>query len=302
MALVALRGVDSLGKKAKKVKKKKPVEAPQAQVLPPEQIVREPRLTPARHEQHVAAMYSEMAITGDEAMAKGEHTQMRREEVRAWMMNGHTHNGVLVTESELAKCLNVPLKTVQIDIKELKDQHSKFFLGNDERDLPALAFALMEMRFQDRGRALALFNIIRNDIERSDAQTKELIQMRKDGKIASNVKIDALTGRDRASMYSAALAALDMANRATKGMDDLFKITGSGAKLQAIVKAHSLVINNNNLNVMPVKMLQEFVSKEFAGVLPSARRAGDLAVPKAIQMTDEDDEIMQIGINERKGQ
>jgi len=306
MTLAALAGLDRLGKKAKKTEAiKKPSreaqELPKLKVKMPEQpifndnkmddgtqIIRTPRTTPARMNHAVNTMQTGLAMT-DPLGAKRE-TQERREEVVQWMLNGHTHDCKLMSVTELAATLNVPMETIEKDLVSIKGTFEKFYTENNVRDVTALAYMLMEMKLQDRGRALSLYNIIRGDIDTADENTVEF----------KGKKLGALTGRDRAAMYSAMLSSLDLANRATNGIDNLIKMSGGFQKLQQVIHAKSVQINNGNGVMASTDQLQEFAASTLSCVLPSARKVKNIRdIPAVIELTDEDREIMSIGEKER---
>ena len=310
MALSALRGLDKLGKKPKKPEKGKQQAVP-AQEPPklktkgtriPEQvfhdnkaddgsqIVRSPRVTPQKMSTAVNSMSTGLAMT--DPLGVKRETQERREQVIQWMLNGHTHDGQLMSITELSATLNVPMETVEKDLVAIKGTFEKFYTENNVRDVTALAYMLMEMKLQDRGRALALYNIIRGDIQAADDNSLEF----KDPKTGKIKKLGALTGRDRSSMYGAMLSSLDLANRATNGIDNLIKLSGGFQKLQQVIHAKNVQINQGNGVQVGMNELQEFARETLGVVLPSARKARNITeVPATIELTDEDREIMAIG-------
>lgn len=305
MGFNALDGIENLGKK--RVPPKRP-EAKQV-VLPPEPeptigepvIVRVPRTTPAAKQKAVNRVESAEANSGA-MVATGrlgvqQETQLRRQDVLSWMLNGHLHAGELMSIQQLAESLNAPLKTVERDVASLKEKMANYHIEADSKDVPALAYMLMEMKFQDRGRALALYNIIIQDIQEADDNILEV-----EDKRGNTKKLGALTGRDRAAMYNAALQAMDLANKATNGMDSLFKMTGGAQKLQNIIKAKQVILQQGGQMIVQQTTLQEFAAKELAGVLPSVRKHNDqLALPPGLTITAEDEKIMEIAEKERKG-
>lgn len=294
MANRALDGVETLrrvGKVKKKVFKAKPdpiiVEDDFEDTA--ERPVRVPRTTPAARMNALERVAGNDTLLQKDVLGKQEHTEARREIVLAWMLNGHLHDGQLMTPTELAISLEMPLKTIEMDISTLKEKMADFHTTEDIKDVPALAHMLMEMKFQDRGRALALYNIIMGDIRQSDAVSAVMTKV-----VSPNSKTGALTGRDRAAMYSAALSALDLSNKATNGMDSLFKMTGGAQRLQTIIKAKNVQINAGN--GFTLAQLQEFVTTEMGGVLPSTRKLkGALPMPKILDLTPEDKKLMEMG-------
>lgn len=292
----ALEGLEiALGVKPKKAPPKpKPKVVPPAPVVEavyvPDNVVRVPRTTPANKTNKVAAYSDANTLLEKKGFAKTEETEARREIVLAWMLNGHLHDGQLTTVTELATALAVPTKTVQNDVATIKEKMGDFHTTEDLKDVPALAHMLMEMKFQDRGRALALYNIIMGDIDAADkfaAASMDKPQAR---------KAEGLTGRDRASMYSAALQALDLSNKATNGMESLFKITGGAKRLEAIIKAKGITINNNNIVMYTSAQLQEVAADALGGVLPSVRKINkQLEAPKVIELDAADLKVMDMG-------
>lgn len=293
-ALAGLEALANLGKS-----KLTPKPAPVRHVAPEpepediddtERIVRVPRTTPASKSNQTQKLVDGDTLIAKNGFGKSEETELRREKILAWMLNGHLHDGQLMTVSELAEALAAPTKTVQNDVATLKEQMGEYHTTEDLKDVPALAHMLMEMKFQDRGRALALYNIIMGDINKADAfeaAQRETPQAR---------KATGLTGRDRAAMYSAALAALDLSNKATNGMESLFKITGGAQRLAAIIKARNITVNNFNGPVFTNAQLQEVVANEMGAVLPSTRKVQPmLEAPTAITLDAADHAILAIG-------
>lgn len=289
----ALDGLEALGRPKKPVQKPKPKAAvPQATAFTyPDNVTRVPRTTPAAKSGQVAAFSEADTLLDKRGFAKTEETEARREKVLAWMLNGHLHEGQLMTALELANALSTPGKTIQNDVSTLKERMGEFHTTEDLKDVPALAHMLMEMKFQDRGRALALYNIIMGDIKAADKQLEAYV-------VEHGVapKSGGLTGRDRAAMYSSALQALDLSNKATNGMESLFKITGGAQRLAAIIKAKSITVNNNNITVYTMNQLQEFASTLLGPVLPSVRKVNaQLSAPKTLELNAEDIKIMEMG-------
>jgi hypothetical protein len=227
-------------------------------------------------------------------------TQERREWVLGWMLNGHQHAGRLMTERQLAVALDTTEMTIKVDIAALKEKMGDFFVDQNNTEIPALAYILMEMKFQDRGRALTIYNEIIEDIDKADQEAQAIVDKVLAGKISAMALKSAhrLTGRDRAAMYSSALQALDLSNKATNGMDNLFKMAGGATKLQAILRAKSVQINNYNGATMNIQQLQEFASKELGVVIPSTRLLTGGDAPKTLELTLEDQEVLAIGERE----
>ncbi len=295
MSSKALDGLDNLGKTKPKVNKGQYKAKPKATTAPvsdiPENVIRVPRTTPAAKADHVERFSEETTLIAHEGFGKTEITEARREQVLAWMLNGHLHNGRLMTVSELSIALDNPLKTIQHDVARLKEQMADFHTTEDLKDVPALAHMLMEMKFQDRGRALALYNIIMSDIDMEDAKIAAYI-----AEYGKPPKSAGLTGRDRAAMYSAALTALDLSNKATNGMESLFKITGGAQRLQQIIKVKNLTLNQANNVVFTTAQLQDIAAEAMGAVLPSARKANpQLVAPPTLDLDAEDIAVMKIG-------
>lgn len=294
MSFSALAGVENLGK-TKQVAKKK-VE-PKAQVetvdLPQSVPVRVPRTTPAAKQELVEELSEPVAgaIVATNRLGKSAITTARREQVLAWMLNGHQHEGELMSLPHLADALESPLKVVENDVVVLKQKMADYYIKDDQTDTPALAHMLMEMKFQDRGRALALYNIVMADIRASDEQDAVWQKQNPD-----RVAKQSLSGRDRASMYNAALQAMDLAGKATNGMDQLFKLTGGVKKLEKIILHNTQIINNNHTTIVHMNTLQNFVETELAGILPSSRKiVPQLSTSSALEITPEDEEVLTIG-------
>lgn len=287
MSSKALQGLENLDKPKKKAPKPQPVQEAEPEI-PEQVIVRVPRTTPAPKADKVDAFSESPTLLEKNPLGKKEETEYRREQVLSWMLNGHLFNGELCTVNDLAIQLDVPVFTIQNDVAVLKEKMAEFHTTEDLKDVPALAHMLMEMKFQDRGRALALYNIIMNDIKIAD--DKEL-KARNEGKMPQ--KGGALTGRDRAAMYAAALSALDLSNKATNGMESLFKITGGAQRLQAIIKAKNVTINNNTM--VAVTHLQELAANSLGAVLPSIRKNNpELPAPKMLELNAEDLKILNM--------
>lgn len=315
MSLSALEGLLRSKRKAKKperIKQQPPEDIANVPVLKPKvpvpiepkfqdnkaddgtQIVRLPRIVPSKMNHAVNKISTGLAMT--DPLGVKRETQERREQVIQWMLNGHTHEGQLTSITELSTQLNVPMETIEKDLIAIKGSFEKFYTENNVRDVTALAFMLMEMKLQDRGRALALHNIIMKDISDADENVIEF----EDRTTGKKKKLGALTGRDRAAMYSAMLSSLDLANKATNGIDNLIKLSGGFQKLQQTIHAKSVQINNGNGMMMGMDQLQEFAAKTLACVLPSARKSKDIKeIPATLELTEEDKAIMEIGDVER---
>ena len=314
MALSALQGIERLNKKKKTTEKPKQSpresETPRLKTSTPtqpifndnrddlgDQIIRTPRTTQRKMEYAVDKMSNGLAMTNPLGVKR--ETQERRELVVEWMLNGHTHEGQLLSVTALAETLHVPMETVEKDLVSIKGTFEEFYTANNTRDVTALAYMLMEMKLQDRGRALSLYNIIKGDITTADDNAVEFI----DPKTHKTKKLGALTGRDRAAMYSAMLTSLDLANRATNGIDNLIKLSGGFQKIQQTINAKNVQINNGNGQMATMDQLQDFAAETLSCVLPSTRKIKNIKnVPQVIELTDEDREIMDIGHKERGGE
>lgn len=309
-----LAGIESLKPKKKKVIQKtqfqpviRPVPLKEAEPSLEElmkQPVRVPRTTPVamtkkrdRLLEGAGMMESRKSPLGSQSV-----TQERREYVLGWMLNGHQHAGRLMTERQLAVALDADEMLIKKDINALKSKMGDFLLDQDNTEIPALAYILMEMKFQDRGRALSIYNQIIGDIEEEDERADWVKKSVKAGKMSPEVlaKMHRLTGRDRAAMYASALSALDLSNKATNGMDNLFKMAGGAAKLQNILKAKNVQINNYNGATYNLQSLQKFASDELGVVIPSTRMLTGGATPANLELTPEDKEVLAIGEREVK--
>lgn len=317
MANPALEGIERLKPKPKKkvaqqkkvTKEPIKVQAPVAleepsleDLLKQTVVVRTPRTTPTSATKKVDDFLEGAAMMDTKKNPLGVSlvTQERREWVMGWMMNGHQHGGRLMTERQLAIALDTDEMTIKADISALKDRMGQFFVDQDNTEIPALAYVLMEMKFQDRGRALSIYNEIKSDIEEADEYAAEIQRKVKNKELPFTALKGAyrLTGRDRAAMYSSALQALDLSNKATNGMDNLFKMAGGATKLQAILKAKNVQINNYNGASMNLQQLQEFASKELGVVIPSTRMLTGGETPATLDLTLEDKEVLAIGERE----
>lgn len=298
MGMKALAGVESLKKKKKPVKvvqqplaekHEQPEEQEEAQPV----VVRVPRTTPSNLQKTVDKVAAGAGISDDGQLGKAVTTQLRRQQVMTWMLDGHMLDGELMSKDQLATKLGVPLMHVNQDIKTIKENMAKFYTEDDDtKEIAALAHMLLEMKFQDRGRALKLYNQVLADIRQADLDAERRHKTnpfaKGDGK---------LTGRDRAAMYSTALAAIDLSNRTTNGMQDLLKLTGGAKKLQLIIKAKEIHLNQqNNLTATSSRSIQNMIADMMGNVLPSARNNNkELAVPNFLQLTEEDASIIEIG-------
>lgn len=281
--------IEKLGRPKAKIKphsgqytsKAKPVEQEPDE---PDHKVRVPRTVPARVRDDVDDFLNETTLVGQRKLGIQEQTDERRTQVLGWMLDGHTFGGQMISVNSLSEQLKVPLKTVENDIASLKQKMSDFHTSQDVNDVPALAHMLMEMKFQDRGRALVLYNIIMADIREAD---ELLAKLKLSGKPIPKGSTASLTGRDRAAMYSAALTALDLSNKATNGMDALFKLTGGAQRLQQIIKVKNLQVTHNHS--VPFAELQKLAAVEMGAILPSTRKVNKaLVAPPTLELTEED--------------
>jgi hypothetical protein len=288
----ALEGLENLGKVKKPKAKPQHVEEVVEDVELPEQVVvRVPRTTPAVKAGQVAEFSDAATLLHKHGLATNgkEETEWRREQVLAWMLNGHLHNGDLCTVNDLAISLDTPVLTIQRDVSFLKEKMAEFHTTEDLKDVPAMAHMIMEMKFQDRGRALALYNIIMGDIKAADEME---VKSRQEGRMPQ--KGGALTGRDRAAMYAAALSALDLSNKSTNGMESLFKITGGAQRLQQIIKAKNVIINQAG-GTVNVAQLQDMAANVLGGMLPSVRKHNpELALPTTLELDATDEKILNM--------
>ena len=307
----ALDGIASLNRSRKgiPVKKKvveKPIAAKPVQEDEPsleemfkQKIVRTPRTTPASQQKRVDKLVGGAAIMDTKVgtMAKNQVTQERREWVLSWMLNGHQHGGRLMTERQLAIALDCDEMLIKADIAALKGKMSEFFVDENNTEIAALAYILMEMKFQDRGRALTIYNTIVGDIESEDERARDIADKVKKRELPMEaLKYQhRLTGRDRAAMYGSALQALDLSNKATNGIDSLFKMAGGAQKLQNLLKARNVQVNIHNGNSYNLQSLQEFASKAMGAVIPSDRYLTGQSTPTTLELTPEEKKVMEIG-------
>lgn len=310
MGMTALQGVIKLGQ-AKKKTGRKPIPAPkpvQAEVheAPDDEsearpkIIRIPRVASVKTQKRVDILTNGESLSDNGKLGKSIETQARRQEVTAWMLNGHTHEGELCDVATLAIKLHVPKVIIDRDIKAIKERMAEFYTKDDDtRDIAALAHMLLEMKFRDRGQALALYNRVLEDLAVADAE----VQRRKDeNRFSKQDGFGAISGRDRAAMYSTALAAIDLANRTTNGMESLLKLTGGAQKLQLIIKAKNVQLNRNNgtFNMEPTT-IQSMIANMMGNVLPSNRgQDKSLPLPSFLEFTDEDKQIMAIAEDKPK--
>lgn len=304
MGMTALQGVIKLGQAKKKTGRKplpvpKPVqaevhEAPDDESEAKPKIIRIPRVASVKTQKRVDILTSGESLSDNGKLGKSIETQARRQEVTAWMLNGHTHEGELCDVATLAIKLHVPKVIIDRDIKAIKERMAEFYTKDDDtRDIAALAHMLLEMKFRDRGQALALYNRVLEDLAVADAE----VERRKiENRFSKQDGFGAISGRDRAAMYSTALAAIDLANRTTNGMESLLKLTGGAQKLQLIIKAKNVQLNKGNgtFNMEPTT-IQSMIANMMGNVLPSNRgQDKSLPLPGFLEFTDEDKQIMSI--------
>lgn len=315
----ALEGLDDfLGTPKKKPKKPEPPPKKKAKpvVAEPEvrfpnnevpgsnrQIVRAPRTVPAKAAKKIQKKKDEAArgiIFGPGALGEKRETQQRRELIVNWLLDGHTYEGETLSQTELAKVLNVPKETLEYDIAAIKERMSTFYEDKHNKEMPIMAYMLMEMKMQDRGRALNIHNLIMDDIDKADANVMTF----KDPETGRSKTIGSLTGRDRAAMYSAALQAMDLAQKATNGLDNIFKMVGGPQRILAIIQAKALKATGGTggHSMNTIGELQEAMASlpEFQALLPSTRKIKHLNPPTFITVTPEDQEIMNIGSRARE--
>ena len=266
-------------------------------------IVRTPRLAVDPKVKKSADILKEATaplITAPNGFAVKRETQTRREIIIGWMLNGHMYNGELMSTTELAQQLSVPMETLERDLSTIKTQFSDFYTdpNRTDKELPAYAYMLLEMKMQDRGRALSLYNAIADDIKALKGEDEN--------ENVGKVKRALLSGRDLAAMRSAQLSALDVANKATSGLNELFKLLGGPEKVVNLIKAKTVMLaqgNNNTMGNMSMDVLQDTIGSmpEFRSVLPSTRTRDKLPLPAFLDVTDEDKEILEIGAKARGG-
>lgn len=304
MAMSALQGIESLKPKKKKLVKPAPaivadplekVASDTAQQRP----VRTPRTTTVEVQKRVSTLISGEMISDDGKLGKSIETQSRRQDVTAWMLNGHTYEGELCDVTMLAEKLNVPKRTIDTDIIKIKERMAEFYTKDDDtRDIAALAHMLLEMKFRDRGQAILLYNRVLADLARAD---EESAKRKKENRFSKLDGFGELSGRDRAAMYSTALAAIDLANRTTNGMESLLKLTGGAQKLQLIIKAKNVQLNKGNgtMNFEPLT-IQAMINDMMGSVLPSNRgQNSNIALPAGLQLDSEDERILAIPRQEK---
>ena len=263
------------------------------------QVIRVPRLAVDPKVKKDAEKLKEQGLaTLSNLGAVKSHTQLRRSHIIRWMLDGHTFDGALVSPAELAQKLDVPVETVERDLSVIKQQFSDLYTNPDttNREMPAIAYMLLEMRMQDRGRALALYNEISADITEMKAPAEE-----------GQGKKFRLSGRDLAAMRNAQLQALDVASKATQGLDSLFKTLGGPEKLTQLIKAKSVAISNGgvqNVQQLSMETLQERVGqmKEFRSVLPSTREKDQTQTPAFLDLSEEEEGVLRIGTAEHAKQ
>lgn len=309
MGMTALQGVIKLGQAKKKTGPKpvitKPVraevhEAPDNQSDAKPKIIRIPRVASVKTQKRVDILTSGESLSDNGKLGKSIETQARRQEVTAWMLNGHTHEGELCDVATLAIKLHVPKVIIDRDIKAIKERMAEFYTKDDDtRDIAALAHMLLEMKFRDRGQALALYNRVLEDLAVADAEVEK---RKRENRFSKQDGFGAISGRDRAAMYSTALAAIDLANRTTNGMESLLKLTGGAQKLQLIIKAKNVQLNRNNgtFNMEPTT-IQSMIANMMGNVLPSNRgQDKSLPLPGFLELDDEDKQIMAISEDKPK--
>lgn len=314
---MGLKSLEALTKKKKapKVSKKvvelseldddEDVFTPPKPVKNGQMIIRTPRIAVDPKVKKSAEILKEAAaplITATNGFAVKRETQGRRELIIGWMLNGHMYDGELMSTTELANKLAVPMETLERDINTIKTQFSDFYTdpNRTDKELPAYAYMLLEMKMQDRGRALALYNEIANDIKALKGEGDD------DNESVGRVKRALLSGRDLAAMRSAQLSALEVANKATAGLNELFKLLGGPEKVLNIIKAKTVMLaqgNNNTMGNISMDALQDTIGAmpEFRSVLPSTRTRDKLAMPAFLDITDEDKEILEVGAQARSG-
>lgn len=316
----ALEGLDDmLDSKPKKKKqkvvepepKKKPKRVEEPEVRFPgntvpgtnRQIERSPRTVPMKSAKKIAKTKDDATrgiIFGPGALGGKRETQQRREQIVNWLLDGHTFEGESCTVTELAAALKVPKETVESDIAKIKEQMSGFYEDKHNKEMPILAYMLLEMKMQDRGRALTIHNLIMSDIEKADENVMTFV----DPETHKKKTIGSLNGRDRAAMYSSALQALDLAAKSTNGLDNLFKIMGGPERIKQILQAKAIQgkggKNGHSFNTMGD--LQEAMQSlpEFQQLLPSTRKLKMLNPPSFITITPEDKEVMAVGMKARQ--
>lgn len=304
MAMKALAGIESLRKKKRVDPPQPKVEMPYTEIdeeEPAPVVVRVPRTTTSAIQKTVDKMSDGSALIDNDNLGESIEIQARRADVMAWMLNGHTYQGELLTEKQLSDKLGVASGTVARDIDEIKQKMAKFYTEDDDtKEIAALAHMLMEMKFQDRGRALNLYNDILKDMKAADEHAAKREAKNQFSKLDGFGRI---AGKDRAAMYSAALAAIDLSNRTTNGMESLLKITGGAQKLQLIIKAKNLNVTNNKIGLDSVSV-QTMIEKLMGAVLPSNRAQNpQLKLPPMLDLTLDDENILSIGeeAHSRKG-
>jgi hypothetical protein len=263
------------------------------------QIVRSPRVIP---ETYQAKKYNKTKnnaaagiIFGPGALGEKKKTQQRRETVINWLLDGHSYEGENMSVTELATALNVPIETIETDLNRIKTQMALYYEDQHNKEMPILAYMLMEMKMQDRGRALAIHNQIMSDID-SETTENKIVEINGTG-----FKRAGMSGRDKAAMYSAAINALDLAHKATNGLDNIFKLVGGPERVRAILQARAIqqgAGDGKQIGSMSDVQGMLMTLPEFQSVLPSQRKAGGLKTPGFLTMTAEDKEVMDIGERE----
>lgn len=272
------------------------------------QIVRTPRLVvDPKIKKRAEEMKASSILTPATTLGAKKHTQERRELIIAWLLNGHMYDGRLMAASELAMALAVPMETLERDLSTIKQQFSDLYTDPDttDKELPAYAYMLLEMKMQDRGRALTLYNEIAEDIVSMKTASEICDDAMGKGR---NRKGIAISGRDLAAMRNAQLTALDVASKATSGLDSLFKMLGGPEKVQMIIKSKAVQVNNASnggtvVGGFSLETLQDTIGQmpEFRSVLPSTRARDKSETPAFIDITPDDEEILEIGRGARGG-
>lgn len=272
------------------------------------QIVRHPRIAvDPKVKKRADEMAASSLLTPVSGLGAKKHTQERRELIIAWLLNGHMYDGRLMAATELADALNVPMETMERDLSTIKQQFSDLYTdpATTDKELPAYAYMLLEMKMQDRGRALTLYNEIAEDIKAMKMGSEICNDAIRDN--GPRKKGVVISGRDLAAMRNAQLTALDVASKATSGLDSLFKMLGGPEKVQMIIKAKAVQLNNGNgdnkMGAFSIETLQDTIGNmaEFRSVLPSTRSRDKTEMPSFLDVTPEDEEILEIGRTARGG-
>lgn len=267
-------------------------------------VVRQPRVVPQELDRRVSrgkVVKKKFENDGTVLSSNGwtTETQLRREKVRRWMMDGHMFDGQIMSVHELAPQLGVPIQTIEHDIAKLKDQMKEFYASESEREIASLAYQVLEMQAQDRGRALSLYNRIVTEI---DSEKPIKLKGEDDGETLKFLKS---SGRDKAALYTAASTALQQANRSASAMEQLFKLLDGPKKIQNILHAKNVQIvgGGGKGGMFTMEGMQEMLSTipEMRSLLPSTRHADKLPMPAMLDITPEDEVVMEIGSKARGG-